>query len=276
MKNLSEKSILVSLNISKWSARKFDRQATEEVNSNHNTTDAGRFNKLLVKKEYMKEISELETKIRDFHYTNTLPWGDNGDRLLPSENYFLYVENMGNFKSKFEQAVRDFVEEYPAIISEAKNRLNGLFSKRDYPANIADKFNVKISFMPVPDVGDIRVSLSDKEIDAIKKSVSEEISSRFTSAQKDIYSRIADQLKAMYNRLVDKEAIFRDSLFNNVLSLVDLLPRLNVSNDQNINDLCKDLKALYCEPQNVRNDVTLREKKAKDVEDLLKKVSAFI
>jgi hypothetical protein len=275
MKNITEKSLLANLTISTWQARKYDRKATDEVNKAHNTEDAGRFNKVLVAKSHLEDINKTVTKLRQFHYDNTLPWSDNGDRLLAATNYFDYVNGMAALKSDFETAVKGLTANYPSMIEEAKQRLNGLFSENDYPKDIEEKFRVKTSFMPVPETGDIRVKLTDSEVETLKQTLEVEIGNRFTAAQNNIYERVVEKLKAMHARLIEKDSIFRDSLFTNILELVELLPKLNVLDDPNITTLCADLKKLYCEPDNVRKDQTLRADKAKEVEAMLNKVNSF-
>ena len=53
---LSRKAVLVSVNISQWTARKLDREVTDEVNASHGAQkDAGRYNKLLLEKEALAD-----------------------------------------------------------------------------------------------------------------------------------------------------------------------------------------------------------------------------
>lgn len=275
MKNLTEKALLINLTIRQWTARKYDRKVTDEVNHTHNTSDAGRFNKVLIAKNHLEAIGKIAGRARQFHYDNTLPWSDNGERMLPATNYMEYVSKLGELKNEFETELNKFAAEYPSMIEEAKKNLNGLFNQSDYPNDIRDRFEIKTSFMPMPDVQDFRVELSEVEMNLIRKNVEVEINDRFSNAQCDIYDRITDQLKKMHERLIDANTTFRDSLFENVIALVDLLPRLNVTDDANITSLCASLKALYVNPDNVRKDSLLRANKAKEVEALMNKVSSF-
>jgi hypothetical protein len=281
MKNLTEKALLVNLRISQWTARKYDNKATQEVNKNHNSKDAGRFNKMLIAKEGLQEINKVVTKARTFHYDNTLPWSDNGERLLPVLNYFEYVGKIGELKSEFETVVNKFVASYPAMIEQAKIDLNGLFNEKDYPTAIQEKFLIKTVWGQISEAADIRVNVSDKELETIKKSIESEFSERLACAQRDIYTRVIDQLKHMHERLTTKEegnkdAAFKNSLFDNVLDLVELLPRLNVTNDLFVTELCFELKSLYTDPQSVRESKTLRANKAKEVEAMLSKIDSFL
>lgn len=90
---LQKNSLIVSLSVSQWTARRHDKEITKEVKNTHNASeDAGRYNKLLVAKEHTDPINKVAGKARTFHYENTLPWGDNNERLLPTKNYFKYVK----------------------------------------------------------------------------------------------------------------------------------------------------------------------------------------
>lgn len=275
MKNITDKALVVTLNIQQWTARKYDRKVTNEVNEQHNTQDAGRFNKLLIAKDHLNEINKIASQARGFHYDNTLPWGDNGERLLPSKNYFEYTSKVAQIKNAFDTCVTRFCDDYPLMIEEAKKRLNGLFNAQDYPDNIQEKFCVRVVLMPVPNSADFRVDLSEHEMDVIKMQVENEVNDRFAQATASIYSRIKEQLQHMHERLADSSNVFRDSLFENLHSLIDLIPRLNISGDGKIESICEDMKLLCVDPSAIREDEILRAQKAKEVDDILKSMNSF-
>lgn len=276
MKNLAEKALLVTLNISQWSARKYDRKVTEEVNDTHQAKDAGRFNKLLIDKTHLDEIQKIVNEARHFHYENTLPWSDLGDRLLPSKNYFEYIQKLSRYKTSFEACVDTFCKKYDSMINEAQGRLNSLFDSRDYPADISGRFGFKTVFMPIPETAGFRVDLDTTEIDKLKSDIETEVQDRFTNATQELYSRIKTQLEKMHERLKDADNKFRDTLFTNLADLIDLLPRLNVSNDRMIEALCSDMKGLLVNPDSVRADELLRKRKADEVNAILNNLNGFL
>lgn len=274
---LKTNSLIVSLSVSQWVARKHDKTITNEVKTNHNAADdAGRYNKLLVSKQHTDPINQVVGRARTFHYENTLSWGDNNERLLPTKNYFSYVTEMSKFKSEFEQAVALFFKNYDDVIAEAKVRLNGMFKESDYPSKveIQNKFGFKTSFMPVPD-NDVRVELQNEEVDKLRESIELEINNRITGAVNDIWARIKDTIGKMRDKLADTDAIFRDSLFENISDLAKLLPRLNVTNDINIANVCNDIQGLISDPNAIRNNKQLRQNKAEEAEQILAKFSQF-
>jgi hypothetical protein len=148
---LQDKAITVNLSISAWSARKHDKKITAEVEAQHKAKDAGRYNKALLAKEVLQKIQKADSAARTFHYENTLPWSDNGDRLLPSENFLTYVEEMQRLKNDRERAVNDFLNDYDAVVEDAKIRLNGMFEQNDYPNKheVARKFSFNTDFFPI-------------------------------------------------------------------------------------------------------------------------------
>lgn len=268
--------MLVSLTITQWSARKYDRKVTQEVNTNHNASDAGRFNKLLIGKDHLKEIETVIGEARRFHADNTLPWADAGDRLLPSANYFAYTGEMSKIKNKFESVVNKFCKEYPLLVDEAKTKLNTLFNLEDYPNDILDRFSFKTVFMPIPQTTDFRVDIPQADIDSLTHEIQAEVNGRFAAATQSIYKRITDQLRKMHERLSEPDNVFRDTLFENLKNLIDLLPRLNVGGDPVIDSLCNDMKVLLVDPADVRNDNDLRTQKANEVDAMLKSLNWFM
>lgn len=274
---LQNNSLIVSLTMSQWSARKLDKGITDEVNNNHNAaSDAGRYNKLLVAKENLEPITKVVSKARTFHYDNTLPWGDNNERLLTTKSYFEYVNKMGELKSEFDQAVADFLRKYDQVISEAKIRLNGMFKESDYPTRhqIEDKFGFRTTFMTVPD-GDIRVGLNNEEVDKLRVGIESEINNRLNEAVKSIWIRVKEQVTKMRDKLSDKEGVFRDSLFENLKDLIEVLPKLNVTGDENINQVCRDMEGLLVNPETVRTNVAVRGEKAAEAANILNKFNDF-
>jgi hypothetical protein len=86
--SLSSRAMLYRLSIGVWSARKHDREASDEIAELHGAQkDAGRYNKLLVPAKALAEIRKIVSAARAEHYFFTLPWSDNSYRILSSAAY---------------------------------------------------------------------------------------------------------------------------------------------------------------------------------------------
>lgn len=278
MKNLSEKALLVNFTISLWSASKMDKKITREVEQAHNAKNAGRFNKVLVAKTALEDVKKIASNARIFHYDNTLPWGDNGDRLLPSTNYFHYISKQRDFKQLFESAVQAFITSYPDIKEEARGQLNGMFNEADYPPlhQLTRKFSMETTFMPIANLDDFRISVNQIEVDRLRTEIEQHVFTRINDATRNIWERIAVAVTHMYERLSAKDAIFRDTLVTNISELIDLLPRLNFTDDREINSTIIEMKRLIVSPDHLRASDTKRMETAENAKELLDKINDLL
>jgi hypothetical protein len=169
--SLSSRAMLCSLSISMWSARKHDPEASEEIAQRHGPqADAGRYHKVLLPKEALAEIHRIVSEARQEHYFMTLPWDDNGYRVLPAAAYMDHTEMMRALSDRFTPAVEALAHQFGQLVEEAKTRLGGLFRPGDYPApdELRSNFSFETKVMPLPDAGDFRVALGDHEKERIK------------------------------------------------------------------------------------------------------------
>ena len=185
--SLNEKAMIVYLNISFWTARKYDKKVSQEIERQYNADEAGRYNKILIAREHLANIQKIISAARTFQYKNTLPWTDNGGRLLPAANYFDYVNAIRNFQDEYERETANFLVVYPSLKQEARLRLNAMFDEEDYPdvETLKTKYAFQNQITPVPEAEDFRVNLSSDEIDSIKESLEQQVKDSTEAAMHD-------------------------------------------------------------------------------------------
>ncbi|MHA1952471.1 MAG: hypothetical protein ACW96U_00805 [Candidatus Heimdallarchaeaceae archaeon] len=277
--SIHEKAMLVNLSISQWGMRKYDKKISNEIERKYNAIDAGRYNKVLIAIEEGKKIEKVATEIYVYNRVNTLPWKDEGHRILPSANFFEYTTKMNDKKIKFWDSVQAFLSNYETYKEEARIRLNGMFNESDYPnlEVLKSKYKIDISFYPIPDSGDFRVNLRDDEVDRIKVDIEQTVKKAEQDAVNDLWSRLYKAVEHIIERLSDKDNKFKDTLIGNVIELADLLPRLNFTNDSKLDEMIKDLNQSICviSPENIRKDAKLRKETADKAKDLIKKMEFY-
>lgn len=275
------KAMLVSLNISVWTARKFDRKVTQDTNEGaHAHAAAGRYNKhLLAGAEAHKRIEKIAAKARVAHYAQTLPWSDEGWRLLPTANYMAYQDKMREFKQEFDAALAEFLREYPVICRDAAALLGDMYNPDDYPDvdQIRGKFRWGIEVSPVPTGNDLRVEIGEDQVDKLRASIEDRVQRATKAAVTDAWERLHGVVSKMHERLSDPDKIFRNSLIGNVQELVDLLTRLNVTGDENLEAFRKRVESELAdlEPDELRKDTDYRADVAKQANDIMTAMADF-
>jgi hypothetical protein len=273
MSNLISRAMLASLRISSWSGAKFDRKVTEETNTAHGAaSDAGRYNKKLLPSgdNSFKKLTSHIAAVRVLHAAQTLAWSDDGWRLLPVANYQRYTDKLRDAKHVYDSLLADFLADYPQLRQDARVKLNGMYRDDDYPDDVAAKYDFAIEYSPVPSGGDFRVELSQAEIDVIATRTESRVKTAFEDAHRDAVKRLYKCVASIHERLASPDAIFRDSLISNATDLCDVLTRLNISGDANLEALRKQTDSLATvQPATLRNDTVTRIQTANAAQGIL-------
>jgi hypothetical protein len=279
--NLNDRALLVQLTISQWTARKYDKKATQQVADANNTTmSAGRFNKsLLPMNDLLDHVHKKATHIRTKFYENTLPWGVEGTQMLPTANYLSFMTDFRKEKAEWNHLVNNFVDNYDTLQQDAKRILGNLYNPADYPSSmeIRQKFHMDMSVFPVPST-DFRVSIASEELTRIQQDVERRVKEAEQAAMKEVWQRLYDRVKHMAEKLADPKAIFRDSMIENAREICAILPRLNFADDPNLEALRQEVEMGISNhhPDALRNDPDLRRDTAAQAKAIMDKMSVFM
>lgn len=278
---LHQKAMLVKLSISQWSARKYDKDATKLVATQFNTdTRVGRYNKALVSKEATDPTAKIASEARLYHYENTLPWGDDNFRLLPAANYMGYSQKMREFKSEFSSAASDFESKFPQYIQDAQSRLNGMFNPADYPpaSEIGSFYSMEVTVLPLPTSEDFRVTMQESEVARIREDIEKHNKEAQETAMQDLWKRLYTAVENMAERLSNKDNIFRDSLVGNISELCGLLPKMNITDDPELERMRREIEDKLCgyEPITLRKDMAQRAQAAQDAKAIMSNMVGYM
>lgn len=286
--NITEKGMLTNLTIRQWAAVREDKKVSEEVAKQHGATrKVGRYMKDLIGRDVaeLARVREAASALRQFHYTMTLPWSDEGSRLLPSATYFDYAGGIAERKNAFESAVAAFEKAYPDLKAAAEQKLNGLFDEADWPTPevFRSKFSVRLRVFPLADASDFRVKLGSEEEELVRKQITTSMMASLSGAMADVFTRLKTCVGDLMERLARYEVdpqgktvrTFRDSAVTNLRELVALVPKLNILNDPHLRELTEQIDQMLCqrEAQELRDNYITRQKTVEDAAGLLKKLS---
>jgi hypothetical protein len=255
--------------------------------------DSGVFRKNLFSKQdpRLRKIKRAQNLIRTLHRTYTLPWNDNGQRLLPQKLYWNYTERMNKAIHDFESAVSDFVDHYPATIQQAKDSLGSLFNESDYMTaeEVRRGFSVTVTPMPVPASGHFVIDLGNGENARVRSEITRGVEQATARAVSSVWDRILSEVKHMQEALQEygksyKNAkgdkrfrTFRDSVVGNIESLLDILPDLNITDDPKLNEMIEDLRKglVKYDADALRESATARSETLVNAQNILAKMQAY-
>jgi len=243
---ITERAMLAAVHISIWTAVKHDRRVSRDVADQHGAHQgAGRYNKQLLRgADKLDELRTLAGQIRQYFYKITLPWSDEGFRLLPANFYFDLMARMREFEAGFDQGVESFLRVYPQYIEQVRPELNGLFREEDYPKaeKLRRKFGVKLEVLPIPTGNDFRVQMSAEEQARVAREIDSNVRQSLVRGAEDLWSRLRDVVSHMVDRLNEPESRFHATLVTNIFDLVELLPKLNVTGDPELNRFAEEAR----------------------------------
>ena len=272
--SISSSAMLVDLSISTWTARKLDKNVTNEVNTSKKASQqASRVNKnLLPGVQQLDEITKLAAAARNYMASRTLPWSDYGPRLITTDKFFDFKQAMDEYEQTYNEKVQEFLNAYPTLISMQAFKLGDMFDRDEYPDvdEIANKFRFNIAYLPVPETGDFRVDIGHEALEEVRAQYEREYEQRLENAMNEVRDRILDSLRHLSERLTDNDDGTRKKFRNNVLDsfaeTIASVRALNLTKDQAIDAMANEAeKAIQGvdvdslkESKDMRDDVRAR------------------
>lgn len=273
----------VNLAIGMWEGRRLDKGISRKVVEEAHATDmdAVRVNKLLVAKTSLDPVNKCRNAMRGHFLERTLPWRDNGDRLLTRKMFTVFVEEHEKLAGEFKDEVDNFLRNvYPVERDRAAFRMGELFNPDDYPRadELRHKFYVTLEIDAIAEAGDFRVALDSERVTAIQEQIESATQQRIQKAVGDVWERVRDTVTHFAEKMADSDAVFRDSTVTNLEKLIDALPALDPIGDPNLKKIGKALKAkLYgFEPKDLRKNPDVRASAAAEAQEIIDQMTGFM
>jgi hypothetical protein len=236
------------------------------------------------------QYQALSSEMYQYHIRATLPFGRDGGGLLPNERYFDYTTAMTNFISRLDNLRDTIVANWTSIVSNdialrnhdlAQQGKAQTASATDYPdvSEIQDKLYVNWHPSPVPTAGNFLVELPpsmQQRFEQYEKDV-------ITACNGELIDRMLTPLNAFINKLSkytgEKGQRWHDSFVENLASVVDALPVLNINKNPEIDAMHKQLKELVtplaASSEALKEDKAVRDEVKARMEELARSMSGY-
>jgi hypothetical protein len=296
---LAMKGMLVSLTISRWQGRRKDNAVSDKVHSESNAdANAGAYHKKLFpwNPEEWAALSKSASQLLQRHYKLTLPWFDNGLRLLPRDVYHDYMAEMRELRMEYDSAVVRFIRAYPTLMQQGRKHLGSLFKEADYPSQgeLSGRFAAHIGQMPLPTESDFRIDIDAEALEVAAESYRDMLKEAEERANRDLWERLIDCVQAVlksvekYSEQIEQREAsdddesrmpaLKESTMQRLRQMLELLPRLNIGDDDDLKRV-RDEVAKRLAPASIdamRDDAEKRAKFSKDADAIVRKMQAFM
>ena len=267
--SISSSAMIVDFNASVYTARKKDHKASEEVNY-ANSADKGIAN---VSKNLLGNCAELQAiqkfvgNLRNLHYSMTLPWSDNGSRLITTAAFFKYNDDMTRLIDEGWDLVRAFGDVYEWKIMDAQATNGSLWNRDEYLTKdaVMQKFSFRLNYTPLPEAGDFRIDIGNEAMTQIKSKYTAHYTTQIEGAMNDLWHRLHDNLTTLARQLdVNDEGKgnrLYDSVFEQALNLTEMLGTCNVTQDTQMEAMRRRLEDVLhgTNLEQIKNSPTFRE-----------------
>jgi hypothetical protein len=266
-----------------------NKQVAKEVADKYGSDETmGKFVESLIAKEATSRLNQIESSLRQEFYRRTLPWDDNGSRIVSAAGYMDLVTFVRAAQTQWDPAVDYFCDNWDAHVAEAKVKRNGLFDPSQYMTRdqVRRRFEFVWRVSPVPTADDFRASISKEELDVIKKQNADMLQQTLHDSMADVWQRLRhvisnDQGTGLRDRLQaanNADKTFRDTAVTNITDLLAIVPSLNLTGDSDVARFCADIQRelTTIEPATLREDPKAREDVINRADEILSKMSAYL
>jgi len=279
MSQLGKRAVLMRLTKGMPGEFRQDKDFSEEVQTEHNLgAKSGKWVKALFPPEALKAIKELDGKAEAFHNAVTLPF-DKGIGILPAAMIVEYTDRMRDFREKRKMLVEStFIAKYDEFVAWAKQNHNGTFDESLYPPveEMRTKFYFRTEPLPVPDIQHFESNVKELVgLDA--ETVNVRIEDATKEGQRELLKRMIEPLQHMAQTLAKEKPRIFDTLVSNIEEIAALAPKMNLTDDAQINAFAAEMKTLAeaVDPDKLRKSVNIRTAAQVKADALFKRVSGY-
>lgn len=283
VKTLADRALLVRL------ARKRLRTTIRDKNLEGAVRAQANDDSITVSKHLFRDRN---SKVRDlmrkydevyvYHKENTLPWMDNGMRLLRSDRYMEYMEGVRRHIAEVEQLLPTVVDNWEQLVADDMAERGAAAQRDEYPQayDVAEMFAIDVQCFPLPSAKDFRVDVDDETKAALGRALEQAEERGRLEVVKMMLTPIQKAVEKLRVPIGEEGAIFRDSLVENIREGVAQAKALNISDDPQLiatieeveqavsTAIGEDKKAI----ESLRLNQTQRSKAADQLDSILGKI----
>jgi len=290
--SLASSAVLVSVDISVWSATKQDRGISDEVTTSKNADkSAGRYVKnLLANHPKHKAVVNYRQTIYNWLQRRTYRWNQS-QQLLPSIDVPKFKQEYHEHEIAFHALVDSLVTDYDSIVSDMAFKQGTMFNRADYPAKeqVKAKFSLNLYVSEVPtndfrcgiakDIADDLFTTLSNQAQGIIDSIAEEQSERMVEVMESISHccGVDEKENPITHEVITKRRKIYEGTIQKALEMCESFKRFNLKNDSGLELARASLEKVLngVKAEDIRDSDAVRHHVKEGIDDILSKFSSF-
>ncbi len=288
--SLASSAVLVSVDISVWSATKQDRGISDEVTSAKNADkSAGRYVKnLLANHPKHKAVVNYRQTIYNWLQRRTYRWNQS-QNLLPSVDVPKFKQEYHEHELAFHALVDDLINQYDDIVSDMAFKQGDMFDRSDYPHKdqVKAKFSLQLYVAEVPmndfrcgiaqDIADDLFTTLNKQAGTIIESVHLEQSQRMIEVMESISHCCGHDETEVNGEVRTKKRKIYDTTIQKALEMCETFKRFNLKNSPELEQARASLESILngVKAEDLRDSDAVRHHVKEGIDDILSKFGSF-
>ncbi len=211
-----------------------------------------------------RDLVAIRTQIRKFWKDSSLPFPEPGVRLIRQDRIDSFNEELTDFRTRLDAAVRNLENEFPELKLQARERLGSLYCDTDYPDSLDGQFAVDWDY-PSIDVPEYLRRANPE----LYEEQSRRVAQRFDQAVQMAEQAFLEELDRLVNHLAErlsgsddgKPKVFRDTAVENLGEFFRRFRELNIGSSQQLDELVDRCERVVrgIEPRQLRDNESLRQ-----------------
>jgi hypothetical protein len=293
--SLASSAVLVSVDISVWSATKQDRGISDEVTTSKNADKhAGRYVKnLLANHPKHKAVVNYRQTIYNWLQRRTYRWNQS-QNLLPSVDVPKFKQEYQEHQIAFHGLVDSLTTDYDSIVSDMAFKQGTMFNRSDYPTKeqVHAKFSLNLYVSEVPmndfrcgiaeDIADDLFTTYKKQAQTIIESIAQEQSERMVEVMQSIshccdFDEVRKTMPQGHDEVTYKRRKIYDTTIQKALEMCESFKRFNLKNDSGLEDARSSLEKVLrgVKAEDIRDSDAVRHHVKEGIDDILSKFGSF-
>lgn len=291
--SLASSAVLVSVDISVWSATKQDRGISDEVTTSKNADKhAGRYVKnLLANHPKHKAVVNYRQTIYNWLQRRTYKWNQS-QNLLPSVDVPKFKTEYHEHEVAFHSLVDSLIADYDGIVSDMAFKQGDMFNRNDYPSaeQVKAKFSLNLYVSEVPmndfrcgianDIADDLFNTYNKQSQTIIESIALEQSERMVEVMQSISHCCGVdeyQTDGQGGEVRTKRRKIYDTTIQKALEMCESFKRFNLKNDSGLESARASLEKVLrgVKAEDIRDSDAVRHHVKEGIDDILSKFGSF-